>query len=268
MTINKLLNLLREKNSLNIDVNSDEIFKIHASSIKKKPLLRSAYETFYNDMLEACDRHFSAVGLEIELGSGVGFFKEIKKSIVTSEYKSRGLRFDMELDATDMKLADNSVKCFYAINVFHHISFPTKFFKELDRVLVVGGGCILIEPHLGFISKLLFKNIHKEEYFDEHEKNWDSAQKNGPMNNANQALAHNIFERDQLLFEKEYGQSLKIVDKRYVLNGFRFICSGGLGFKQILPSFTLIFLKSIEQILSPIAKFWTPFRMIIIKKVN
>ena len=26
------------------------------------------------------------------------------------------------------------------------------------------------------------------------------------------------------------------------------------------------FLKYIEQILSPIAKFWTPFRMIIIKK--
>ena len=88
------------------------------------------------------------------------------------------------------------------------------------------------------------------------------------MNNANQALAHNVFERDKLLFEKKYGQSLKIVEKRYILNGFRFICSGGLCFKQILPSFTLVFLKYIEQILSPIAKFWTPFRMIIIKKIN
>ena len=266
--LKKLLNLIREKNSSNIDVNSDEIFKIHASSIKKKPLLRSAYKTFYDDMLKASDHHFSVNGLEVELGSGVGFFKEIKKSIVTSEYKNRGLTFDMELDATNMKLPDNSVKCFYATNVFHHISFPTKFFEELDRVLVVGGGCILIEPHLGFLSKLLFKNIHEEEYFDEHEKNWDSAQKNGPMNNANQALAHNIFERDKLLFEIKYGHKLKVIDKRYVLNGFRFICSGGLGFKQILPSFTIIFLKAMEQIFSPVAQFWTPFQMITIKKIN
>tara|TARA_B110000971_G_C19953336_1_gene474444 strand:- start:461 stop:1267 length:807 start_codon:yes stop_codon:yes gene_type:complete len=268
MKLNKLLDFVREKNSSNVDVNSNEIFKVHEFSIKKKPLLRSAYKTFYKDMLEACDRHFSSDGLEIELGSGVGFFKEIKKNIITSEYKSRGLAFDMELDATNMKLLDNSVKCFYAINVFHHISFPTKFFEELDRVLIIGGGCILIEPHLGFLSKLLFKNIHKEEYFDEHEKEWDSFQKNGPMNNANQALAHNIFERDELLFEKKYGNKLKIIDKRYILNGFRFICSGGLGFKQILPSFTLNVLKAIELIFSPIAKFWTPFRMIVIKKIN
>ena len=131
----------------------------------------------------------------------------------------------------------------------------------------MGGGCILIEPHLGFLSKLLCKAAHEEEYFDEHESEWDSLKKNGPMDNANQALAHNIFERDKLLFEKKYGHQLKIIEKRYVLNGLRFICAGGKGFKQILPTFTLIFLKALEVLLSPIHKIWSHFKMIVIIKI-
>jgi len=263
-----LKRLLTEKNLANVGINSDKALEVQVSLLKKKTLLKSAYKTFYKDMAKACDENFSSNGLEIELGSGVGFFKEIRKNVLTSEFIRKGPTYDMVLDATDMQLKNNSVKCFYAINVFHHISFPTKFFEELDRVLVIGGGCILIEPHMGFFSKLLCKSVHDDEYFDEHEKNWDSTQRNRPMENANQALAHNIFVRDKLLFEEKYGHKLKVIDKRYIINGLRFICSGGLGFKQILPSFTLIFLRAIEVILSPIPKFWSPFRMIVIKKIN
>jgi SAM-dependent methyltransferase len=236
--------------------------------LKKKKLLHSAYKSFYNDMSKICDLNFPSHGLEIELGSGVGFFKKIRSSILTSEFIRKGIDYDMELDATNMKLSNNSVKCIFGINVFHHISFPTKFFKELDRVLVAGGGCILIEPHNGFLSKLLCKNMHKDEYFDENAQDWDSTKKNGPLDNANQALSYIVFERDKLLFEKRYGHNLKIIHKQYILNGFRYIFSGGLNFKQFLPSFTLFLLKAFEIILSPFAKFWTPFRMIVIKKVN
>jgi len=173
----------------------------------------------------------------------------------------------MHLEATRMNLDDNSVRCLFSINVFHHISYPSKFFEELKRVLKINGGCILIEPHNGFLSKIIAKNVHKDEYFDINETNWDKIEKGGVLSKANQALSHNVFERDKDLFESKYGNHLKVIKKKYVLNGLRYILSGGLNFKQLFPSFLSFLLILFEVVLSPVAKHWTPFRIIVIKKL-
>ena len=264
----KIRNLLYEKEVLNIDVNNDKLLKAHYLILRKKKLLNSAFETFYKDMSEICDQSFLCDGLEIELGSGVGFFKNIRKNVLSSEFEREGLNYDLNIDATNMNLKNNSVKCIYAINVFHHIAFPTKFFDELIRVLNKNGGCILIEPHNGFFSRLLHKNLHKNEYFDTEKKEWDNKRSFGPLANANQALAHNVFVRDKAEFEEKYGEHLKIIHEQYELNGLRYLFSGGLNFKQLLPSFFNFFLKNLEKVLSPFAKFWTPYKMTVIKKIK
>ncbi len=260
-------NFIYNKKVLNIDVDSEELSKIHLDIIKKKTLLRSAYKTFYKDMSFICDQNFIKKGIEIELGSGTGFFKEIRRKVKTSDIKP-GLNYDLKIDAMNMKLKKNSVRCIYAINVFHHISNPNKFFKELIRVLKKDGGCILIEPHNGFLSRIIHTNACKEEYFDTNVKDWISKKKIGPLSNANQALSHIVFERDKEKFLKKYGKNLKIIHKQYEINGLRFIFSGGLNFKQLLPNFSLPFLFVIEKIFIPLARFWTPFRMIVLKKVK
>ena len=256
-----------DKEILNVDVDSEKLSKIHSSIIKKKTLLRSAFQTFYEDMSKICDRFFCKNGLEIELGSGVGFFKNFRKQVITSDIRP-GLKYDMIIDATDMNLEDNSVKCIFAINVFHHISYPNKFFKELIRVLKKDGGCILIEPHNGFISKLLHKNMHKDEYFETEEVNWDKEKSSGILSDANQALSYNVFERDKSIFQQKYGPNLEIIHKQYEINGLRYIFSGGLNFKQILPSFFLPFLFFLEKFFQPLAKLWVPYQMIVIKKIR
>uniref|UniRef100_UPI00404899EC class I SAM-dependent methyltransferase n=1 Tax=Orrella sp. TaxID=1921583 RepID=UPI00404899EC len=78
----------------------------------------------------------------------------------------------MKLDALAMNLADNTVRCIYAINVFHHLPDPDLFFAELARVLHPGGGCILIEPHCGFASSLLHRHLHSDEHFDPNAPEW------------------------------------------------------------------------------------------------
>jgi ubiquinone/menaquinone biosynthesis C-methylase UbiE len=78
----------------------------------------------------------------------------------------------MELDAQAMNLADNTVRCIYAINVFHHLPDPDLFLVELVRVLQPGGGCILIEPHCGFVSSLVHRHLHSDEYFDPDAPEW------------------------------------------------------------------------------------------------
>ena len=55
--------------------------------------------------------------LEIELGSGVGYFKSIRNQIITSDIRD-GFTYDMALDATDMNLKDESVKCFLLLMFF------------------------------------------------------------------------------------------------------------------------------------------------------
>ncbi len=260
-------NFFYDKEIANIDVDSKDLTKKHAEIIKKKKLLRSAYETFYKQMSNICDNNFKVDGLEIELGSGVGFFKSLRKNVLTSDIRD-GVVCDMSLDATKMNIRDNTVRCFFAINVFHHISYPTKFFEELKRVLKINGGCILIEPHNGLLSRFIAKNIHKDEYFDTDELNWDKIEKGGVLSKANQALSHNVFERDRIIFEEKYGQHLKVIEKKYVINGLRYILSGGLNFRQLFPSFLSFLLFFLEMIFSPLAKHWAPFRVIVIKKIN
>ena len=115
---------------------------------------------------------------------------------------------------------------------------------------------------------IIHKNIHKDEYFDTNEIQWDKDEKNGVMSNANQALSHNVFERDKILFESKYGKDLKIIRKTYIINGLRYILSGGLNFKQLFPSFLILILFVLEFFFTPLAKYWTPFQMIVIKKIT
>ena len=264
---NLLQTLFYNKKISNLNVDGKDLTIKHDSILRKKKLLRSAYETFYKDMSIYCDKYFKDDGLEIELGSGVGFFKSIRKKIITSDIRE-GFNYDMSLDATDMSIDNDTVKCFFAINTFHHISQPTKFFNELNRVLKKNGGCILIEPHNGLLSRFIAKNIHKDEYFDTNEAQWDKKDKGGVLSDANQALSHNIFERDKLIFEKKYGKNLKVIKKKYIINGLRYILSGGLNFKQLFPSYLVFILFILEKILTPFAKHWSPFRMIILKKIS
>ena len=298
---------------------------------KRKKLLRSAYSTFYEDMSKACDTYFKGSGLEIELGSGVGYFKTIRNQIITSDIRE-GFTYDMSLDATNMALENNSVKCFFAINVFHHLSKPTKFFNELIRVLKKGGGCILIEPHNGLISKFIAKNVHKEEYFDTKEVNWDKKEteiisighrnvqgmfydkkkdllilvEHGPQGgdeinlnlNPNSKKIKNYgwpiasygehyggrteknknkyIKAPLLKSHEQYGfiepskffvpsiapSDIIFIPKKfdnksnnsiYVLNGIRYILSGGLNFKQLFPTSLIFILFFLEKIFSPLS---------------
>ncbi len=263
---NLIQSIFYNKKVSKLDVDGEDLTKKHYSIIQEKKLLRSAYKTFYDEMSKSCDKYFKVEGLEIELGSGVGFFKSIRNSVITSDIR-KGFDYDMSVDATNMSIEDSSVKCFFAINVFHHISHPTKFLNELNRVLKKDGGCILIEPHDGLISRFIAKNIHKDEYYDTNELEWDKKEKSGVLSNANQALSHNIFERDKYLFEKRYGQKLQIIEKKYLINGLRYILSGGLNFKQLFPTSLTFILVFFEKIITPFAKYWCPFRMIVIKKI-
>ena len=51
MIDNKFRELLKEPSIVGVNVNDDSLLQVHAEILKNKVLLRSAFETFYNDMI-------------------------------------------------------------------------------------------------------------------------------------------------------------------------------------------------------------------------
>lgn len=261
----RLRGWLYESKVKGVDVDDNALLDTHIEILRKKPLLRSAFETFYRDMMDLCDRLLKTSGTEVELGSGAGFFKNMRPELITSDIR-KGPHIDIALDAENMSLPDNSVRCFYAINVFHHLPDPDRFFSELCRVLRVGGGCILIEPHNGFSSALLHRHLHSDEQFLPAAQSWQTVDIGGPLSGANQALAYIVFERDIARFENLYGERLEIVYRGYVLNALRYLFSGGLNFRQLLPSPFEPVLRMLEFIGKPLARYWSLHQIIVIRK--
>ena len=263
--IEKVRSILYEPNVLDVDVDAPELIKIHSEMLQKKPLLKSTFTWFYRRMMFLRCKYLNQSGLELELGSGVGFFKSINPMLITSDVRSSA-NVDMLIDAQNINLPSESVSCVYAINVLHHIPNPELFFDELSRVLISGGGSVLVEPHGGFCSSFLHKYMHKDEHFDKTAINWIS-NSSGPLSGANQALSYIIFERDIDLFNKKYAGRLHIEKKEYCINSIRYLLSGGLNFRQLVPNFLLPFIILIEYILKPISKLWSLHQIVIIKKI-
>lgn len=258
-------NALYESGTGVLDVDGTELIAAHRQSLSRKPLLQSAYTTFYREMIKNCERWLSADGLEIELGSGVGFFKDLRPNIITSDIRAIPA-VDRVIHAEQMDLADQAVRCIYAINAFHHLSDPERFFSELCRVLKPGGGCILIEPHNGLASSLLHRHMHKDEHFDPDALSWKTQEIRGPLSGANQALAYIVFERDRQCFDEKFGRDLEIVYLSYCLNSLRHFFSGGLNFRQLLPTLVEPLLQAIEQIGRPLARHWAFYQLIVLRR--
>lgn len=263
--INKFRAWLYDPRVRGVNVDDTTFLDIHSSILKEKPLLRSAFQAFYHDMSSCCDRYLTKKGTELELGTGAGFFKSLRPNLITSDIR-KAPNIDIELDAQNMSLQDETVRCIYAINVFHHLPNPDAFFNELCRVLLPGGGCILIEPHIGFASALLHRHMHTNERFEPNAPNWDSTTIGGPLSGANQALAHIVFIRDLEKFKMLYGQHLEIVFQGYSHNALRYLFSGGLNFRQLLPSKFEPLLRFVEWLGTPFARYWSLHQIIVIRK--
>jgi SAM-dependent methyltransferase len=263
--LDQIRNYLYEPRVRGVDVDDNRLLDIHRQVLLRKPLLKSAFETFYRDMADLSDRLLAKDGLEVELGTGAGFFKSIRPQLITSDIR-RAPNIDMELDAQAMSFKSETVRCVYAINVFHHLPDPDLFFRELMRVLVPGGGCVLVEPHAGFASASLHRKLHVDEHFDPEAPGWTTAAIGGPLSGANQALSHIVFERDRKRFDELYGSTLNIVHRGYELNALRYLLSGGLNFRQLVPGMLGGPIRLLERLGKPVAKHWSLHQATVIQK--
>lgn len=261
--MNFLIKLLANKNFENVSPDSPDFFLIQRKVLRKNKIIRDVFTEFHKYFLKLEKKYSDGIGKRIELGSGSFSIKLSDNKILSSDV-IKNKHIDLKLDAEKMKLKNNSVKSLFLQNVFHHIANPSLFFEECERVLTKGGVVIILEPYYNFISKILYRRISFNEYFDKNEIKW-SYRKKSRMSFANQAQSYKIFVRDKKKFKKLFPK-IHIIHTSLAQNFFRYLFSGGIYFKQLFPNFFFTYLKKLEKILKPFHKYFAIHWIIVLKK--
>lgn len=231
-----------------LDVDSPEFSLAHRQVLLGKPLVQSLFADFYRRCRSLDERLLTGRGARVEIGSGSGFMAEHYPDVITSDIKP--LPFvQLVCSGQQMPFRDNSLRALYAINTFHHLPDPRAFFAELTRVLHPGGGAILVEPYYGPLARQLFKRLHASEGFDEDAPAWESSD-TGPFSEANQALSYVVFRRDRALFEREFPGLALVLDEPHT--HLRYFLSGGVNFRQLVPTAAGPMVNLAERLLSPL----------------
>ncbi|MCK4753138.1 MAG: class I SAM-dependent methyltransferase [Planctomycetes bacterium] len=233
---------------------------LHTEIIQKKPFLKKLYIDFYKQFERAMPSPENKV--LVELGSGGGFIKEVIGNVITSDILELP-NVDKVFSAFEMPFADGSVDAFFMVDVLHHITDAKAFFTEALRCLKVSGKIVMIEPANTLLGRFIYGNFHHELFDPEAGWNLEDI---GPLSHGNGALPWIIFRRDRKMFENEF-PSLKIIGM-HNHTPLRYLLSGGLRLRQLMPSCSYPLIKTIEWILYPINGLVGMFQTIELEKLE
>lgn len=250
-----MLDSLRYK--ISHDLDSPERTILHKNIIRNKPFLKRLYEEWYSIFIKQMN-HFPD-GKIVELGSGGGFLKDIKPSVVCSDVLDLPSN-DLTFSALDMPFADEEISALLMIDTFHHIPNAQQFLSEAARVLKKGGYIVMVEPANSLWGRFIYKNFHHEPF--DPEGGWiipDS----GPLSGANGALPWIVFERDVHLFKSRFPEF--VTEEINYHTPFRYLLSGGVSFKQLVPGFSYGFFSALDRIA---ASLWPQLSMFVTIKLK
>lgn len=255
-----MLNILKLKDIDKYDLDDPRRTLEHKKIIEQKPFLKRLYVEWYSEIRSRLKD--VPEGKIIELGSGGGFMKEVIPGITTSDILELDEN-DITFNALDMPFEDNSIAAFVMVDVFHHVPDSEMFLKEMNRCLKPGGKVVMSEPAVSAYSKFIFGNFHHEPF--NVKGDW-TIPGTGPMSDANGALPWIVFVRDRKRFQDTF-PLLHVVDiKKHT--ALRYLLSGGVSMKQLVPSWSYNLLKGIENMVQSIFPGFSLFQFIELKKVS
>ena len=243
------------------DADDPETTLIYGRIIRKKPFLKRLYMEFYTE-LKALLPETKQAPVYVELGSGCGFMKDVIPNVITSDVLPLS-GVDKQFSALNMPFQNNSVDAFLMIDVMHHMGDTRAFLKELDRCTRPGGKILMIEPANTRWSRMIYTYFHQE-LFDPA-ADWDF-KVTGPLSSANTALPWIVFCRDRAQFEKEF-PNLRVRALR-PHTPLRYLASGGVTMRQLLPSFAYSLVKAVEFVFSPLNNYIGMFLTVEIEKIS
>jgi SAM-dependent methyltransferase len=227
---------------MNIEQHQIEILR-NKHAWDSKRLLRSIYESFYNQIVALIDPELK--GKIVELGSGAGNLKSaLPHAICTDLFPNPWL--DAVCSAYAMPFENGSVSHLVLFDVFHHLERPNAFFKEARRVLTSGGRVIIFEPYISASSMVVYGLLHHEPVAWNASINYSNDSPSEDCYYAAQGNATRLFFR---LETEKWLKGWKVFHKRLVVS-FSYLLSGGYSKLAMYPESALPIMQKIDSILS------------------
>ena len=229
------------------EMKSDERLIHHRNVLLKKPSFRDvALDMQQQIVLEIESRCRQIESLPIiEIGAGVIPLSELLPGVLSTDIElSQGL--GCVLNATHMPFASNQIRAITAQNVFHHIQDLDAAIREADRVLVPGGLLVLIEPYYGRFASLIFPSLFSSEGYDKKLGSYDVMINHKGEEIPNQAVSYSYFANRKGV-AIACAPQMRVIYTSPLRSGLRYLCSGALNFRKLVPDSLLAFLRRVEK---------------------
>jgi SAM-dependent methyltransferase len=220
------------------DPNTTELRK---QIISSKPFLKEIYDEWYAMLARELP---PGEGKVLELGSGGGYCGHFIPGLITSEvFQCSAVQ--VIVDAQRMPFADRSMRAIIMTNVMHHMPDVSRFFAQASRCLRPGGKILMIEPWITRWSSFIYRCFHHEPFRPEA-ADWNYSS-SGPLSGANIAVPWIVFARDRSKFESDFPEFS--IERVCPFLPFRYLISGGVGMRSLMPGFTRSAWAGLERLL-------------------
>ena len=100
----------------------------------------------------------------LEVGCGTGISKDFLRKdakILLTDYATHPW-IDKKVDALNTPFKKNTFDVIYCSNMVHHVPFPLKFFKEMNRILKPDGYLLIQEINCSFMMRVILRAMRHE----------------------------------------------------------------------------------------------------------
>lgn len=226
--------------------------------IASKPFLLDIYADWYSLLAAAVPGRPGAV---VELGSGAGSLRAFIPDLIRTDVQFLP-GIDAVGDAARLPFSTSSLRALLMTNVLHHVQDSEAFLTEASRCLRPGGVVAMIEPWVTPWSRLVYSKLHHEP-FDPCAVSWTLPMA-GPLSGANGALPWIVLVRDRDALERTWPE-LEIVRVEPIMP-FRYLLSGGVSLRSLMPGWTSGFWRGVERALTPVSDYLGMFAFVIIRR--
>ena len=224
-----------------LQVDDPHTTELRKQIISSKPFLKAIYDEWYDMLARELP---PGEGKVLELGSGGGYCAHFIPGLITSEVIQCS-DVQVVVDAQRMPFADRSMRAIIMTNVMHHMPDVSRFLAQASRCLRPGGKILMIEPWITYWSSFIYRYFHHEPFRPEA-VDWTYSS-TGPLSGANIAVPWIVFARDRSKFESDFPEFS--IERICPFLPFRYLISGGVGMRSLMPGFTRSAWAGLERML-------------------